>query len=55
MATPQKLSEILPTVLINIRDRCNGHRRENGLPLLYEAEAEGSLETEPQEVLAVSG
>lgn len=55
MATPQKLGEILPQALINIRNRCNGYRQENGLPLLREPyEVEAAEAGELQEILAVS-
>lgn len=36
MSEPQQINEILPQVLLNIKNRCNRYRRRHGLPLLGE-------------------
>ena len=36
MSEPQRLGEIVPSVLQTIKNRCNLYRREHGLPTLDE-------------------
>ena len=38
MSEPQQINEILPQVLLNIKNRCNRYRRRHGLPLLREGQ-----------------